>query len=105
MNTGSGPFARINPQATGTTLARQFTGLGGSDTGLLRQLTGGSVSPTRQLTSSPTKMHDGPRAGRQYPRPKSVIGTSSTGGEGRGMFLVRQLTGGKGTFSGNEYGL
>lgn len=116
MATGStaSPFARVAPQTTGTTLARQFTGLGigvgsggsgGADAGLLRQLTGGASSPTRQLTSSPTKLYDGPRPGRVYPRPKSVTGTRSTGGEGRGMFLVRQLTGGNGSFSGNEYGL
>lgn len=93
----------------GTTLARQFTGLGGpaGDADLLRQLTGGGLSPTRQLASSPTKLYDGPRPGRTvYPRPKSVIGTRSTGsGEGRGMFLVRQLTGGNDSFAGNEFGL
>ncbi|TBU64934.1 hypothetical protein BD310DRAFT_866409 [Dichomitus squalens] len=99
--TGSrGPFG-VAPQYTGTTtLARQFTGIGSSDTSLMRQLTGGGLSPTRQLTSSPTKMHDGPRPGvSRYPRPKSAIGfaarTKSEGGEGRGMYLVRQLTGGK----------
>ncbi|KAI8995507.1 hypothetical protein BD414DRAFT_479743 [Trametes punicea] len=100
--TGSrGPFSGVAPQFTGTTtLARQFTGLGGSDPALMRQLTGGGLSPTRQLTSSPTKMFDGPRPGAsRYPRPKSAIGfaarTKSEGGEGRGMFLVRQLTGGR----------
>ncbi|RDX56003.1 hypothetical protein OH76DRAFT_1396348 [Lentinus brumalis] len=92
----------VAPQHTGTTtLARHFTGLtGSSDPALMRQLTGGGLSPTRQLTSSPTKMYDGPRPGAsRYPRPKSAIGyaarTKSEGGEGRGMFLVRQLTGGK----------
>lgn len=99
----------IAPQHTGTTtIARQFTGIGsGSDASLMRQLTGGGLSPTRQLSSSPTKLHDGPRPGRTYPRPKSVIGMRSTksDGEGRGMFLVRQLTGGNGGFSGNDYGL
>ncbi|OSD06093.1 hypothetical protein PYCCODRAFT_1384167 [Trametes coccinea BRFM310] len=100
--TGSrGPFNGVAPQFTGTTtLARQFTGLGGSDPALMRQLTGGGLSPTRQLTSSPTKMFDGPsRPASRYPRPKSAIGfaarTKSEGGEGRGMFLVRQLTGGR----------
>ena len=95
-------FGSVAPQSTGTTtLARQFTGVtGGSDPALLRQLTGGGLSPTRQLTSSPTKMYDGPRPGAaRYPRPKSAIGyaarTKSEGGESRGMFLVRQLTGGK----------
>ena len=46
------------------------------------------------------KTHDGPRPGAgRFPRPKSAIGyaarTKSEGGESRGMFLVRQLTGGK----------
>ncbi|KAI0936196.1 hypothetical protein AcV5_004393 [Taiwanofungus camphoratus] len=101
----------IAPQNTGTTtIARQFTGLGGSsDAALMRQLTGGGLSPTRQLTSSPTKLHDGPRPGAgRYPRPKSAIGMRSAKGEGegRGMFLVRQLTGGKpGGISENDYGL
>ena len=97
-----GAFGSVAPQFTGTTtLARQFTGLGGgSDPALMRQLTGGGLSPTRQLTSSPTKMFDGPRPGAtRYPRPKSAIGyaarTKSEGGQGRGMFLVRQLTGGR----------
>lgn len=75
----------------------------------MRQLTGGGLSPTRQLTSSPTKLHDGPRPGAgRYPRPKSAIGMRSAKGEGegRGMFLVRQLTGGKpGGISENDYGL
>ncbi|KAH9898528.1 hypothetical protein C8Q73DRAFT_639960 [Cubamyces lactineus] len=101
--TGSrGAFGGVAPHFTGTTtLARQFTGLGGgSDPALMRQLTGGGLSPTRQLTSSPTKMFDGPRPGAaRYPRPKSAIGyaarTKSEGGQGRGMFLVRQLTGGR----------
>ncbi|CAL1696090.1 unnamed protein product [Somion occarium] len=97
----------VAPQYTGTTtIAPQFTGIGGSDAALLRQLTGGGLSPTRQLSSSPTKMHDGPRPGAaRYPRPKSVTGVRSAGGEGRGMFLVRQLTGGNNSFSGNDYGL
>ncbi|GBE78377.1 hypothetical protein BKA93DRAFT_621250 [Sparassis latifolia] len=95
---GRGPFGGVAPQLTGTTtIARQFTGLGGpSDATLLRQMTGGGLSPTRQLTSSPTKMYDGPRPGAgRYPRPKSVTGMRSDSG-GRGMFLVRQLTGGNG---------
>lgn len=100
----------VTPQFTGTTtIARQFTGLGSGDAGLMRQLTGGGLSPTRQLTSSPTKLYDGSRsgAGRMFPRPKSVTGIRSIKGdtEGRGMFLVRQLTGGNGSFSGNDYGL
>lgn len=95
-------FGDIAPQLTGTTtLARQFTGIGGgSDPALLRQLTGGGISPTRQLSSVPMKSYDGPRPGAsRFPRPKSAIGyaarTKSEGGESRGMFLVRQLTGGK----------
>jgi len=80
----------IAPQYTGTTtLARQFTGLGGDGSApLLRQLTGGGLSPTRSL--SPTK-----QLGSFRPRPKSVIGmrSSKSVDEGRGMFLVRQMTG------------
>ncbi|KDQ30661.1 hypothetical protein PLEOSDRAFT_1111438 [Pleurotus ostreatus PC15] len=94
--TGNG---RIAAQMTGTTtLAKQFTGMGGADTvSLIRQMTGGGISPTRQLSRSrsPTKqlgMVDPP----YRPRPKSVIGMRSTKSvdEGRGMFLVRQMTGG-----------
>jgi hypothetical protein len=55
---------------------------------MLRQLTGGGLSPTRSI--SPTKQLGGGR-----PRPKSVIGMRSLGSvdEGRGMYLVKQLTG------------
>ena len=103
--TGRGPF--VPSQSTGTTtLARQFTGINGGDPSVLRQLTGVGLSPTRQLSSSPTKLFDGPRPGAaRYPRPKSVTGVRNVGGEGRGMFLVRQLTGGNTSFSGNDYGL
>lgn len=96
-HTGSG---KVSAQLTGTTtLVRQFTGLGGgSDAALLRQLTGGGLSPTRQL-GSPTKQFAmmGPPA-KTRPRPKSVIGMRNTKSvdEGRGMFLVRQMTGGAG---------
>lgn len=79
----------IAPQATGTTtIARQFTGVGAGDGSLLRQMTGGGLSPTRSL--SPTK-----QLGLSRPRPKSVIGMRNTKSvdEGRGMFLVRQMTG------------
>ena len=93
----------VASQFTGTTLARQFTGLGsGGDQGVNRQTTGGGFSPVKHTT---TKLYDGPRPGRVYPRPKSVTGTRSTDGEGRGMYLIRQLTGGSTSFSGNEYGL
>lgn|ERR1700722_3718018 len=107
----SGVFTKVNPQFTGTTtLARQFTGLGGGDALLIRQMTGGGgqLNPTRQLgldrSQSPTKgtLY---RSGspikqlgsiRERPRPKSVIGMRGTKSvdEGRGMFLVRQMTGG-----------
>lgn len=89
----------ITPQFTGTTtIARQFTGMGA----ITSQLTGGGLSPTRQLasrSSSPTKMMSlsGGFEGRRipFPRPKSVIGARGKSvDEGRGMFLVRQFTGG-----------
>jgi hypothetical protein len=72
----------VEPQTTGTTtIARQFTGMGGGDP-LIRQMTGNrSVSPIKQLGTPTTR----------FPRPKSVIGMR---GEGRGMQLVRQMTGG-----------
>ena len=92
-------FPKVAPQTTGTTtIARQFTGMSsGGDPALVRQMTGGGISPTRQLTSSPTKglyrQHTGGSTTTGYtrPRPKSVIGMRD---EGRGMFLVRQMTGG-----------
>ena len=72
----------VEPQTTGTTtIARQFTGMGGGDP-LIRQMTGNrSVSPVKQLGMSTTR----------HARPKSVIGMR---GEGRGLQLVRQMTGG-----------
>lgn len=76
----------IQPQFTGTTtIARQFTGLRGDDPALMRQLTGGGLSPTKQLGTATPR-----------PRPKSVIGMRSgkSVDEGRGMFLVRQMTSG-----------
>lgn len=84
---------QVVPHLIGTTtIAKQFTGLGGGDAGLLRQLTGGSISPTRSL--SPTKQLGGSGSSSR-PRPKSAIGmrSSKSVDEGRGMFLVRQLTG------------
>lgn len=79
------------PQLTGmTTIARQFTGAGSAET-ILRQYTGGGLNPTRSI--SPTKQLG--MAGSGRPRPKSVIGMRSKSiDEGRGMFLVRQMTGG-----------
>ncbi|KAJ7597168.1 hypothetical protein C8J56DRAFT_1011674 [Mycena floridula] len=57
----------VAPQYTGTTtIARQFTGLGNAEGSLLRQMTGGGLSPTRSL--SPTKQLG------MRPRPKSVVG-------------------------------
>ncbi|KAL1673549.1 hypothetical protein EV122DRAFT_222487 [Schizophyllum commune] len=100
---GSSPFTKVIQQTTGTTtLARQFTGMGGGSDPLARQTTGGggtlpptrSISPTKQLRSvSPSKPTIGLR-----PRPKSALGmrtlrNSKSVDEGRGMFLVRQLTG------------
>lgn len=95
-STGDGAF--VTPQLTGTTtIARQFTGRSGVDTGILRQLTGGGLSPIRQLTGSPTKQLG---LATPRPRPKSVIGmrSSKSTDEGRGMYLVRQMTGGGGSF-------
>lgn len=92
---GGGPF--ITPQLTGTTtIARQFTGRVGGDSGILRQLTGGGLSPTRQLAGSPTKQLG---LATPRPRPRSVIGmrSSKSVDEGRGMYLVRQMTGGGGS--------
>ncbi|KAK2461810.1 hypothetical protein APHAL10511_006273 [Amanita phalloides] len=88
--TGTSEPPGIISQHTGTTIARQFTGT--NDSGLLRQLTGGGLSPTRSI--SPTKQLNGTgTSGR--PRPKSVIGirNSKSVDEGRGMYLVRQMTG------------
>ena len=92
MSTPVGLDGKISRQISGTTLARQFTGLGGgvgAEPGLLKQLTGGSISTTRSL--SPTKQYN---TSIQV-RPKSAIGmrNSKSIDEGRGMFLVKQLTG------------
>ncbi|KIY45445.1 hypothetical protein FISHEDRAFT_49364 [Fistulina hepatica ATCC 64428] len=80
----------ILPQLTGTTtIARQFTGMGAApgDGALMRQMTSGGSGPMRQRSISPTK--------GMRPRPKSVIGMRGKSvDEGRGMFLVRQMTGG-----------
>lgn len=94
-STSSGPFSKsVTPQFTGsTTIARQFTGMRSADAAMMRQLTGGGLSPTRQLAGSPTKQLG---LSTPRPRPKSVIGIRSgkSVDEGRGMFLVRQMTGG-----------
>jgi hypothetical protein len=89
-------LAKVTTQFPGTTtIARQFTGMGG-DLGLLRQMTGGGLSPTRSI--SPTKQLGMISNSGIRPRPKSVIGMRNTKSidEGRGMFLVRQLTGASG---------
>ena len=90
---GAGTAGARTTQYTGTTtIARQFTGLGGLDAALMRQLTGGGLSPTRQLAGSPTKQLG--MMGATRPRPKSVIGMSAKSvDKGRGMYLVRQMTG------------
>ncbi|KAI6136752.1 hypothetical protein F5141DRAFT_1076448 [Pisolithus sp. B1] len=94
-STGGGPFPKsVTPQFTGsTTIARQFTGMRNTDAAMMRQLTGGGLSPTRQLAGSPTKQLG---LATPRPRPKSVVGIRSgkSVDEGRGMFLVRQMTGG-----------
>jgi hypothetical protein len=82
----------MNPQTTGTTtIARQFTGMGATsaDNSLLRHMTGGGSSPIR--STSPTKQF----THRQ--RPKSVIEMRGKSvDEGRGVFLIRQMTGNAG---------
>jgi hypothetical protein len=94
----SGQIDRVLPQHSGvTTIARQFTGLScGTDAAFNRQVAGGRLSPTKQL-GTPTKVAvqftGGGSKGTIRPRPKSAIGMR---GEGRGMFLVQQLTGGGG---------
>lgn len=88
--------AKVTAQLTGTTtIARQFTGMG-SDSGPLRQMVGGGLNPTRSI--SPTKQLGMFGGSGMRPRPKSVIGMRNTKSidEGRGMFLVRQLTGASG---------
>ncbi|KAG2129901.1 hypothetical protein DEU56DRAFT_741042 [Suillus clintonianus] len=87
---GSSASRAVQPQFTGTTtIARQFTGLRGGDAAVARQLTGGGLSPTKQLGTATPR-----------PRPKSVIGMRSgqSVDEGRGMFLVRQMTSGGSSF-------
>ncbi|PFH54604.1 hypothetical protein AMATHDRAFT_134865 [Amanita thiersii Skay4041] len=101
-HTGSTTKGVVAQNTGTTTIAKQFTGFGnggeiGKESGLLRQLTGGGLSPTRSI--SPTKQMGGGFGSSSTtngrPRPKSVIGIRSTKSvdEGRGMFLVRQMTG------------
>jgi hypothetical protein len=112
---------------------RQQTGLGHtsspSDPAILRQLTGGGLSPTRQLgTNGLAKQFTGNggvrsnmtgerpirsqttgegtfikthSTGNRISRPKSAgpIRSGKSVDEGRGMFLVRQMTGGTGSFN------
>jgi len=84
---------KVMPQSTGTTIARQITGMGVGDA-IFRQLTGGGLSPTRSI--SPTKQLGMAKSGIR-PRPKSVISMRGldNGDEsrGRGMYLIRQMTG------------
>jgi len=83
---------KMTPQSTGTSIARQVTGMGVGDA-ILRQLTGGGLSPTRSI--SPTKQLGMARSGIR-PRPKSVIGMRGINNDenrGRGMYLIRQMTG------------
>ncbi|KAH9064237.1 hypothetical protein EDB87DRAFT_1599936 [Lactarius vividus] len=101
LTTGPEQPDRVVPQHTGgTTIARQFTWLsggtnGGADASPARHVTGARLSPTKQLgLGTPTKVavqFTGGSKGTIRPRPKSAIGMR---GEGRGMFLVQQLTGG-----------
>jgi hypothetical protein len=81
---------------TGTnTIASHFSGPW--DGHLIRQLTGGRLSPTRQLgRESPNKQPVNTRSGwGGRPRPKSGLGLRGKSvDEGRGMFLVKQMTGG-----------
>lgn len=92
-DTWAGHAARsksIDPQNTGTTtIAKQFTGMGaGGGESILRQMTGGGTSRSPSPTK-PTSLS----SGAKYARPKSVIGMR---GEGRGMRLIQQMTGGRG---------
>lgn len=78
-------------------LTRQLTGIGGHDP-ILRQLTGSGLAPTRSI--SPTKQLGLMGGGGLRPRPKSTIGSvrhTKSVDEGRGMYLVRQMTGTSGT--------
>jgi hypothetical protein len=111
----------------GTTIVRQQTGLGQvtspvNDPELLRHLTGGGLSPTHQLgMTGLAKQFTGGDTIRTHMTGVSVVSAHATGNgtdggiirpksaaagrstksvdEGRGMFIMRQMTGGAGTFS------
>jgi hypothetical protein len=85
----------ISAQYTGTTtIARQFTGMGsGGEAALIRQMTGGGLSPTRQLSSSPTKQLGTASRALGRPRPKSVVGFRMDENGKVGGLLSRQTTG------------
>lgn len=92
------PDRVVSQHTGGTTIARQFnwSSGGAGDNSPARHMTGARLSPTKQLgLGTPTKVAvqftGGGSRGTIRPRPKSAIGMR---GEGRGMFLVQQLTGG-----------
>lgn len=95
QNTGFGAGAGAGLVRSGSPVRRQYTGMGAAASGAVEeaepltiQYTGGGVPITRQLSTAAP----GSR------RPRSGLGMRSLGSqksidEGRGMFLVRQMTG------------
>lgn len=77
--------------------------MGSGDTALNRQMTGGGLNPTRQLSSSPTKqLGSAPRPlGR--PRPKSVVGFRMDERGKVGGLLSKQTTGSSASSGGWRY--